>query len=76
MDLAPKQLDAVRDGHAVRIHLPELGPECVLALGDIYDRVQRVIGDDEVALGWEAGRKIGWDSPEMAEYDDYDAHRP
>jgi hypothetical protein len=26
-------------------------------------------------LGWESGKSIGWDTPEMAQYDHYDDYR-
>jgi hypothetical protein len=39
-----------------------------------YD--DRQIADAIAALlGWESGISIGWQSPEMAEYDEYEFHR-
>jgi hypothetical protein len=82
MDLTSHQIQAIRDGEPVRVVPPEIGEECVLLRKDIYERIAHLLDDtppaDEelIRLGWEAGKKIGWDTPEMSEYDDYDAHRP
>jgi hypothetical protein len=80
MNFTEEQQQAVENGEAVPINIGN--SECVVLRKDIYDRVKGIIYDgsqisDETAalLGWESGKGIGWESPEMAEYDDYDLHR-
>lgn len=80
MQLTAEQQHAVEHGEPVSVTLGQT--ECVVLRKDIYERVRSILysdgelSDDEaVRLGWEAGRSIGWDTPEMAEYDDYDAYR-
>ena len=57
------------------------GGECVVVRRDVYERLAQYSdtspADEElVRLGWESGKAIGWNTPEMAEYDDYDRNRP
>jgi hypothetical protein len=80
MLITQEQLDQAKDGQPVKISGD--GLKFVLIREDVYDRVRRVLYDDSelsdveaAELAWEAGRSIGWESPEMAEYDDYDRHR-
>ena len=80
MNLTIEQQQAVENGEAVPVHVGNA--ECVVVRKDIYDRVKTILYDDgeltdeEAArIGWESGRSIGWDTLEMAEYDDYDSHR-
>lgn len=80
MNLTEQQQQAVENGEAVPVHVGN--SECVVIRKDIYDRVKVVLYDDSeitdeeaARLGWESGKSIGWNEPEMAEYDDYDAHR-
>lgn len=80
MQITQEQLDQAKGGQPVTIS--GNGLQFVLLRQDVYDRVKRVlyddsdISDEEAArLAWEAGRSIGWETPEMAEYDDYDRHR-
>jgi hypothetical protein len=59
---------------------PRTGERYVLVRKDVYDRVKGILGDEEtdedlrvlLARSLDAN---GWDEPEMADYDDYDAHR-
>jgi hypothetical protein len=30
--------------------------------------------EEHMRIGWESGKSIGWEEPEMAEYDSYDEH--
>jgi hypothetical protein len=80
MNLTKEQFEQAKTGQAVEI--AENGDEFVLIRKDIYERVKAIlyddgdISDDEAArLAWEAGKSIGWDTPEMAEYDEYDKYR-
>ena len=81
MDLTHEQVQAIKEGVPVPVIPPEVGERCVLLREDVYSRISRVlapdVSDEELArLGWEAGKSIGWDTPEMDEYNDYDAHKP
>lgn len=80
MNLTKQQQQAVENGEAIPVHVGKA--ECVVVRKDIFDRVKAVLyddgelGDEEaVRMGWESGKSIGWDTAEMAEYDDYEAHR-
>ncbi|HQU42688.1 MAG: hypothetical protein B7Z73_03985 [Planctomycetia bacterium 21-64-5] len=67
VNLTAEQLQAVKDGGAVRVPVPELAMECVVVRADLYARVQTVVddavGEDEVAFLVESS---------MREYDDHD----
>ena len=82
MHLTEQQQPAVENGEEVPVHVGN--SECVVIRKDIsdYDRTMVVLyddggitGEEAARLGWESGKSIGWETPEMAEYDDYDAHR-
>lgn len=80
MDLTHEQIQAIREVVPVPILPPEVGEKCVLVREDVYARISRLFygnpSDEELArLGWEAAKEIGWDTPEMAEYNDYGAHK-
>jgi hypothetical protein len=80
MSLTNEQIQAIREGEPVPLVPPEVGQECVLVRRDVYERLVRYDdlppSDEELArLGWEAGKSIGWDTPEMAEYDNYDQEK-
>ncbi|MGO8747335.1 MAG: hypothetical protein ACLQNE_15220 [Thermoguttaceae bacterium] len=79
MNLTSEQVQAIREGAHVPIVPPEVGEECVLIRRDAFDRIMHLVYDDSpitdeenARLGRESGKQIGWDSPEMAEYDHYD----
>ena len=46
MNLTVEQLEAVREGEAIAISDPEIGPECVLLRADVFARVKNLIYDD------------------------------
>jgi hypothetical protein len=81
MNLSSSQLVAIQNGEAVPI--VSQGIPCVVLRQDVFDRVRKAIvgeqasgnDDEEIGLAWESGQSIGWDSAEMAEYDNYDEHR-
>lgn len=80
MNLTNEQRLAIERGEAVAVTVD--GTDAIVLRKDVYERVVgQVLGDsgwtdeESVRLGWEAGASIGWDTPEMAQYDDYDAHR-
>ena len=82
MNLTNEQVQAIRDGATVPIIPPEVGEECVLIRRDAFERMTRIryddrpLGDEESArVGRESGAAIGWDTPEMAQYDRYDEHK-
>ena len=80
MTITDEQRRAAKDGGTVRFVDPETQTEYVLVRADIFDRATALddspLTDEQMAiLAWEAGKSIGWDTPEMAEYDDCDAHR-
>lgn len=80
MEFTEEQKQALRCGQAVSISMGDLN--AVVIRKDLYERIRNLVCNDRewndeemVRLGWEAGVSIGWDTPEMAQYDDYDAHR-
>jgi hypothetical protein len=80
MQITQEQFEQAKDGQPVRI--AGNGLQFVLLRQDVFERVKTVLyddgetSDDEAAqLAWEAGKLIGWATPEMAEYDDYDRYR-
>jgi hypothetical protein len=79
MDLTHEQIQAIKEGVPVPVLPPEVGEKCVLLREDVYSRLSGVLyagaSDEELArLGWAAGKEIGWNTPEMAEYNDYGDH--
>lgn len=77
MELTADQYKAIEGGQAVAVKLQET--DCVVLRKDVYDRISGLLianhgaADDElIRLGWESGKSIGWDTPEMAQYDHYD----
>lgn len=82
MDFTNEQIRAIKEGEPVPVVLPG-GEQCVVVRKDVYERIAHVPYDDsqptdeELArLAWESGTSIGWDTPEMAEYDKYDPKQP
>ncbi len=82
MTLTNEQEQAIRDGATVPIVPPEVGEECVLIRRDAFERLTRILYDDRplddeesAQVGRESGAAIGWDTREMAQYDDYDEHK-
>ena len=77
MQLTDNEKQAIERGEAVSITLDRT--DCVVIRKDVYDRIAADNGlatDEEVTrIAWEAGQEIGWNSPEMAQYDNYDAYR-
>jgi hypothetical protein len=77
MNLTSEQITALHNGQPVSIILEQT--ECIVVRKDIYDRMaadQGLATDEEQArIGWESGKEIGWDTPEMAQYNNYDAYR-
>ena len=47
VNLTAEQLQALEQGAAVRLPVPELAMECVVVRADLYARVQSIV-DDEV----------------------------
>lgn len=79
MNLTFEQQKAIRKGDAVRVTPPELGVECVVIRADVF---QTLASDDSPltegekrAMFIEAGKRAGWDDPEMDVYDDLDLRR-
>ena len=73
VSLTAEQLQAVKDGAALRLPVPELAMECVLVRADPYARVQAVVddavGEDEVAFVVEASMKeYDADDPALESY--------
>jgi len=74
MNLNPQQQQALESGQA--IETASGGVACVVLRKDVYDRVARIMQDDEdsemmasLAASSEAN---GWNEPEMDDYDRYD----
>ncbi len=77
MDLNEQQKTALRNGQAVRAQDKDL--ECVVMRADIYDRVQKLLYDDNDWIDVELRRMLsksaetnGWNEPGMEAYDHYD----
>ena len=81
----PKELQqAVRASQGQPIHLadPETKAEYVMISVKAYDRIGKLIYDDgpltdqeKRALLIKAGKRAGWDDPEMDVYDELDPRR-
>jgi hypothetical protein len=69
-------------GAPVMVVDPETKVEYVIVRADLYERVKSLFEADDLTseekrhLLAESGKRAGWDSPEMDDYYDYDAHRP
>lgn len=82
MTLSTDQRQAIQRGQAVRASLD--GIPCVVLREDVYDRVERVLDYDDSPLTteekqWalaEAGRRHGWEDPEMDVYNELDPRKP
>jgi hypothetical protein len=80
----PNLVHALRQsaGAPVMVVDPETKVEYVIVRADLYERVKSLFeaddltGEEKQLLLAESGKRAGWDSPEMDDYDDYDAHRP
>jgi hypothetical protein len=82
MDLTNEQIRAIKEGEPVPVVLPG-GEECVVVRKDVFQRITHGAYDDSqptdeelTRLAWESGTSIGWDTPEMAEYDQYEQKQP
>lgn len=76
VSLTAEHLQAVRDGTAIRLPVPELAMECVVVRADLYARVQTIVdepvGEDEVARLVEASMKeYDEDDPALEGYQKY-----
>lgn len=76
VNLTMEQLQAIKDGTAVRLPVPELGMECVVVRADLYERVEPIVDNDvseqEVALLVESCmREYDADDPALEEYQKY-----
>lgn len=76
VSLTAEQLQAVRDGAAIRLPVPELAMECVVVRADLYARVQAIVdepvGEQEVARLVEASMKeYDEDDPALESYQKY-----
>lgn len=76
VSLTAEQLQAVRDGAAIRLPVPELAMECVVVRADLYAGVQAIVdepvGEQEVARLVEASMKeYDEDDPALESYQKY-----
>lgn len=76
VSLTSEQLQAVKDGAAVRLPVPELAMECIVVRSDLYERVRSVVSDDvreaEVTALVESGmREYDEDDPLLESYQKY-----
>jgi hypothetical protein len=78
MNLTAEQTEALNKGEAIRLVPPELTVECVLLRADVYDRVKSLLFDDaplseaeKIAVMRAAGKRAGWDDPELDVYEEY-----
>jgi hypothetical protein len=72
MALTLEQQQAVENDAAIPVYIGNA--ECIIVREDICGRVKAILYDDGELTDEEALR-IGWDTPEMAEYGEYDLHR-
>lgn len=75
MELSLQQRELLERGDAV--HLSEAGIACVLVRADVFARLKHLVYDDsplsaeeKTRLLIEAGKRAGWDDPEMDFYND------
>lgn len=75
MDLSLQQRESLERGDA--IPLSEAGIACVLVRADVFARLKYLVYDDsplsadeKTRLLIEAGKRAGWDDPEMDVYND------
>jgi hypothetical protein len=75
MELSIEQRHALEQGQP--IHVNEGGLDCVVLLSNVYERLKTLICDDSPLtaeerrrLLVEAGKRAGWDDPEMDIYND------
>jgi hypothetical protein len=81
--LDPSLSQTLRDaaGAPVNVVDPQTQTEYVVLRADVYERVKPLLEPDDLSrdeklrLLAESGLRAGWDSPEMDDYDHYDAHR-
>lgn len=76
VNLNDEQLQAVKDGAAVRLPVPELAMECVVVRSDLYERIQSVVRDDVqdidvAALVESSMREYDEDDPLLDSYQKY-----
>jgi hypothetical protein len=79
----PSLIDALRHaaGTPVTVVDPQTQTEYVVVRADLYERIKSLFEADDLCddekrlLLAESGKRAGWDSAQMVEYDDYDAHR-
>jgi hypothetical protein len=76
LSLTVEQLQAVKEGAAVRLPVPELALECVVVRADLYARVERVlddaVGEEVVASLVESSmREYDADDPSLDSYQQY-----
>ena len=79
MTLTTEQRTALEEGQPVHIVDPETQLECVVIRADVFDRVKALLPDIDPREAYAAVDEVmreGWESPQMAEYDDYEARRP
>ncbi len=66
----------------VRVVDPRTQRVYVLILDEQFDRLRSLLDMEPLSLDQQriaisdAGKRAGWDDPEMDAYDQYDAHRP
>jgi hypothetical protein len=81
--LDPGLIDALRHsgGTPVTVVDPQTRTEYVVVRADVYERIKSLFeadglsSDEKRILLADSGKRAGWTSAEMDEYDDYDAHR-
>lgn len=76
--LTDDQRKALEEGQAVPAIDAETQIECVVIRSDVFERVKGVFPDIDPRETYPAVDEVmreDWSTPQMAEYDDYDAHR-
>lgn len=81
--LDPGLVDALRHagGTPVTVVDPQTLTDYVVVRAEVYERIKSLFEADDLSsdekrlLLAESGKQAGWDSAQMDEYDDYDAHR-
>jgi hypothetical protein len=68
-------------GAPITVVDPQTQTEYVVVRADLYERIKSLFEADDLSseekrlLLAESGKRAGWESQEMDDYDDYDAHR-
>lgn len=70
---------ALPNGHPVSVTEAGTQMDCVVLRADVFERIKRFLPDIDPREAYPAADEVmkeDWSDPKMAEYDDYESHRP